>query len=154
MRLRGSTRVFLPSPFLYLLLLVVVFVFSPFRLGPAKFLYEDVAALSIAPSVDSRTLRLAELHRGCHRHTLWQVFLNSLVVVMTTLLGSVLTCSLAGFSFSRLRWRGRDTIFVALLTSLMMPYAVTLIPTFVLWKYLRGITPLCHWSCRPGLAQE
>jgi multiple sugar transport system permease protein len=66
-------------------------------------------------------------------------FLNSMVVVMTTLLGSVLTCSLAGFSFSRLRWRGRDTIFVVLLTSLMMPYAVTLIPTFVLWKYLGGI---------------
>lgn len=66
-------------------------------------------------------------------------FLNTLLVVATTLLGSVLTCSLGAFSFSRLRWRGRDLIFVILLTSLMMPYAVTLIPTFVLWKYLRGI---------------
>jgi multiple sugar transport system permease protein len=66
-------------------------------------------------------------------------FLNTLFIVATTLLGSVLTCSLAAFSFSRLRWRGRDPIFILLLTSLMMPYAVTLIPTFVLWKYLRGI---------------
>ena len=68
-----------------------------------------------------------------------QYFLNSLLVVIATLAGSVLTCSLAAFSFSRLRWHGRDAIFLILLTSLMMPYAVTLIPTFVLWKYLGGI---------------
>ena len=66
-------------------------------------------------------------------------FLNTLTIVGGNLIGVLLICSLAAFSFSRLRWPGRNIIFTMLLTSLMMPYAVVLIPTFILWKYLRGI---------------
>ncbi len=46
---------------------------------------------------------------------------------------------MAAFAFSRLRLAGRDTIFFVLLTSLMIPYAVTLIPTFILWTKLGAI---------------
>ena len=46
-------------------------------------------------------------------------FLNTMVIEVITLTGTLLTCSLAAFSFSRLRWRGRNIIFGILLSGLM-----------------------------------
>ena len=66
-------------------------------------------------------------------------FVNTLVIAVISVLGTVLTCSVAAFSFSRLRWRGRDVVFALLLSGVMLPYAVTLIPTFVMWQELGAI---------------
>jgi multiple sugar transport system permease protein len=66
-------------------------------------------------------------------------FVNTLVIAVISVLGTVLTCSVAAFSFSRLRWRGRDVIFALLLSGVMLPYAVTLIPTFVMWQELGAL---------------
>jgi multiple sugar transport system permease protein len=63
-------------------------------------------------------------------------FANTMVIEVFVVTGTVLTCSLAAFSFARLRWRGRNLVFGLLLTGVMLPYAVTLIPTFVMWGYL------------------
>ena len=63
-------------------------------------------------------------------------FVNTLKIVGGVMCGTLLSSSLAAFSFSRLRWRGRDMIFGLLLTTMMLPYAVTLIPTFILWSRL------------------
>jgi multiple sugar transport system permease protein len=66
-------------------------------------------------------------------------FVNTLVIAVISVLGTVLTCSVAAFSFSRLRWKGRDVIFALLLSGVMLPYAVTLIPTFVMWQELDAL---------------
>lgn len=65
--------------------------------------------------------------------------LNTVVIAVVSVLGTVLTCSIAAFSFSRLRWRGRNIVFAVLLSSVMLPYAVTLIPTFVMWQELGAL---------------
>jgi len=66
-------------------------------------------------------------------------FLNTLTIELFTLSGVLVTSSLAAYSFARLRWKGREAVFGLLLTTLMMPYAVTLIPTFMLWRSLGAI---------------
>lgn len=66
-------------------------------------------------------------------------FINTMLIVAGVEGGVLLTSTLSAFSFARLRWHARDLVFVVLLTSLMLPYAVTLIPTFILWRYLRGV---------------
>ncbi|ACQ79728.1 binding-protein-dependent transport systems inner membrane component [Beutenbergia cavernae DSM 12333] len=63
-------------------------------------------------------------------------FLNTLLLVVLIVPGTVLSCSFAAFSFSRLEWRGRGVAFGLIMTGLMLPYAVTLIPTFVAWQRL------------------
>jgi len=63
-------------------------------------------------------------------------FMNTMIILVPTVLGTVITASLAAYGFSRLRWPGRNLIFSILLTTLMLPYAVTLIPTFLLWSNL------------------
>jgi len=50
--------------------------------------------------------------------------------------GSVLSCSLAAYSFARLRSPGRNLIFMALLATLMLPGAVTIVPTFIVFQKL------------------
>ncbi|MEV0617721.1 carbohydrate ABC transporter permease [Nonomuraea sp. NPDC050404] len=69
----------------------------------------------------------------------WLYFVNTVVIAVISVLGTVLTCSVAAFSFSRLRWRGRNVAFAVLLSGVMLPYAVTLIPTFVMWQELGAL---------------
>ncbi|MEA2512362.1 MAG: multiple sugar transport system permease protein [Thermomicrobiales bacterium] len=63
-------------------------------------------------------------------------FQNTLTILIPSVIGTVVTSSLAAYGFSRLRWPGRDLVFGILMTTLMLPYAVTLIPTFLVWSKL------------------
>lgn len=64
---------------------------------------------------------------------------NTLIITIPALIGQVVTATMAGYAFSRLRWPGRDQIFAVLLATLMLPGAVTLIPVYILFKELRWI---------------
>ena len=59
-------------------------------------------------------------------------YLNSLTVAIAVTLLTILTSALAAFAFARLRFRGRDTLFLIYLATLMIPFTVLLIPNFVL----------------------
>ncbi|MFC5449086.1 carbohydrate ABC transporter permease [Paenibacillus aestuarii] len=66
-------------------------------------------------------------------------FINTMTIELFVTSGVLISSTLAAYSFARLRWPGRDTVFGILLTTLMMPYAVTLIPTFMFWRFLGAI---------------
>lgn len=68
-----------------------------------------------------------------------QYFVNTMIIEAGVVTGTLISSTLAAFAFSRLRWRGRNLVFGILLGSLMLPYAVTLIPTFLLWRELRAL---------------
>jgi multiple sugar transport system permease protein len=70
------------------------------------------------------------------RIPLFQMLLNSFKVSGLTVLGTLFSCSLAGYAFARIRFWGRDVLFVAVLATLMIPNQVTLIPTFLLMRKL------------------
>jgi multiple sugar transport system permease protein len=59
-------------------------------------------------------------------------FLNSFLVTAASVAGNLLFCSLAGYAFARLRFFGRDVLFVVLLATLMVPFQVIMIPTFLI----------------------
>jgi multiple sugar transport system permease protein len=63
-------------------------------------------------------------------------FVNSLVVTGTAVLSNLALCSLAGYAFARLRFFGRELLFVALLATLMVPFQVIMIPTFLIVQHL------------------
>ncbi|MBX3472335.1 MAG: carbohydrate ABC transporter permease [Planctomycetes bacterium] len=65
-----------------------------------------------------------------------RAYVNSLVVAGLVTLGQVLTSALAAYAFARLRFPGRDVLFFGYLATMMVPGAVTMIPTFVLLKNL------------------
>ena len=59
---------------------------------------------------------------------------NSLFVACCVTASNVVLCSLAGYAFAKLRFPGRDAIFLALLSSMMIPWQVNLIPGFLIVK--------------------
>lgn len=66
-------------------------------------------------------------------------YLNTALIVSVCLAGTVFTSTLCAYAFSRLRWPGRDRVFYIILTSMMLPPAVTLIPTFIGWTAVHGV---------------
>ena len=63
-------------------------------------------------------------------------FLNSAIYALTTVTGNLLFCSLAAYAFARMRFAGKNVLFVVFLATLMVPYQVLLIPTFLIVKRL------------------
>jgi multiple sugar transport system permease protein len=64
---------------------------------------------------------------------------NSFVIAALSVVGNVLSCSLAAYAFARLKFRGRNFWFAIMLGTLMIPYHVTLIPQYVLFLNLGWI---------------
>lgn len=62
--------------------------------------------------------------------------LNTIIILVSSTFGAILTATLAAFGFSRVKWKGRDVIFLVILSSMMLPGAVTLIPQFIGWRTL------------------
>ncbi|MGW2144033.1 carbohydrate ABC transporter permease [Nonomuraea bangladeshensis] len=67
---------------------------------------------------------------------------NTVIVAVAAVLGHVVLCSLAGYGFARLRFRGRGVAFTALMATIMVPTQVLMIPTFLLFKNLGLIDTL------------
>lgn len=61
-------------------------------------------------------------------------FENTLFMAVATALGVLITSSLAGYAFARMRFPGRDALFIILLSTMMVPFEVTLIPNFILMR--------------------
>lgn len=141
--LRSSTRSALKRLIVHLLLLLVVIATSlplvymvstslkpdgteyqfPIRWIPERFAWENYeTALNAIPTL---------------------TFLrNTLVIAGVSLVGELLTASLAAYGFARLRFPGRDGFFTLMLGTLMMPYFVTMIPLFVLYRTLGWVNTL------------
>ncbi len=61
---------------------------------------------------------------------------NSVVLVVWNVVGQVISCTLIAYGFARLRFPGRDALFLVLLATLMVPRQVTLVPQFILFAKL------------------
>jgi multiple sugar transport system permease protein len=69
-------------------------------------------------------------------------YLNTLVVTVVVVAGNLLFCSLAGYAFARIKFFGRDVVFILLLATLMIPFQVIMIPTFLIVRKLGLIDTL------------
>jgi multiple sugar transport system permease protein len=65
-----------------------------------------------------------------------RMMLNSLIVTLISVIGSLTVASLAAYAFSRLKFRGRELTFMVLLSAMMIPGQLTIIPVFILMRSL------------------
>ena len=61
---------------------------------------------------------------------------NTLTICFFGVLGCLVSCSLVAYGFSRIEWPGRDALFFLLLATMMLPAQVTMIPSFLLFRWL------------------
>ncbi len=66
-------------------------------------------------------------------------FRNSAIIATLNTAGVIVSSSLVAYAFARLRFRGRDRLFILLLSTMMLPGLVVMIPTFIMYKYLHWI---------------
>jgi multiple sugar transport system permease protein len=62
--------------------------------------------------------------------------LNTLKIAIPSVMGTLLSCSLVGYGFARIRAPGRDFLFYICLSTMMVPWAVTMVPVFIMFKNL------------------
>jgi multiple sugar transport system permease protein len=115
---------------------------------------------SLRPAAESYKLPPAWLPTEWHFENYAAVFgssvpivafaLNSIKITLLVTIGQLITCSMAGFAFARLRFPGRNLLFILLLASLMVPGQVTIIPIFIIMRRLGLVDN--HWAIiLPGL---
>jgi multiple sugar transport system permease protein len=90
---------------------------QPFRWIPAEFRWENYGRITaLLP--------------------FWRYTINTSLVTGLVLVGTLLSCSLAAFGFSRIQFRGRDTVFALCLSTMMLPGQVTMIPLYMFFAKL------------------
>jgi multiple sugar transport system permease protein len=69
-------------------------------------------------------------------------FINSTIVSLVCVVANLVFCSMAGYAFARLRFRGSGVLLAVMLGTLLIPYQLTLIPTFIIMEKLGLIDTL------------
>lgn len=67
---------------------------------------------------------------------------NSIIITFTVVICSTFTSSMAAFAFSKLRFPGKDAIFLMLLSTMMVPFVVLLVPQFIIFSKIKWIDTL------------
>ncbi|GIH16565.1 sugar ABC transporter permease [Rugosimonospora africana] len=91
------------------------------------------------PRIIPNTFQVANYGRIFSDTDLGKYLLNSVVIVIPSMVGQVVASSFAGYALARLRAPGRRVWFVITLCTLMIPYEATIVPTFVMFRYLGWI---------------
>jgi multiple sugar transport system permease protein len=79
------------------------------------------------------------------RAPLWRYTLNSMIYAVLSTLGVLVSSIPVAYALSRLRWKGRDAVFLLVLATMMLPAQVTAVPLYVMWSKLHlvgGLAPL------------
>ena len=119
---------------LYAILLVgVIIAIIPFYwMGAASLMTRSETTLRrIVPAVP-QWINYAEAWQEADFS---KYFINSVIITIVTLTGQIVTAVLSGYAFARIRFWGRDTLFALLLSTMMVPSMVVMIPNF---RMVRG----------------
>lgn len=132
----SPTRLSLPARVLLQigLLLGAVIMLSPFLVMLLVSLLPTQAFL--ARDFSPENFSLANYFATFEQVPFARFYFNSAFVTVSVTVLQILIASLAAFAFARLRFRGRDAIFLFYLATLMIPFPVTLIPNFLIVKNL------------------
>jgi multiple sugar transport system permease protein len=94
------------------------------------------AIFEVTPTFIPKHLELHNFIDALEAQPFGRFFVNSAIVTIANMIGVLLTSSLCAYGFSRIDWPGRDRIFGLMLTALMLPFAVVMIPQFIGWRTL------------------
>jgi len=133
----GRRRPRLPfSPWHLVLLPATLVLIFPFVWLVVTSLQTPAEALHFPPVLIPRTIRFANYPDALAAAPFGRFFINSSVVAVVTVVSNLVLCSLAGYAFARLRFLGRGALFVVIMATLMVPFQVTMIPQFIITKWL------------------
>ncbi len=119
-----------------LLLTVGLFFMFPFIWSISTSLKPLGDLFEVRPSLIPSEVRWENYREVFETVPFVQFYFNTIFVTIARALGQVFIASMAAFAFAQLRFPGRDLVFVALLTGLMVPEQVLMIPRYVIMRQL------------------
>lgn len=70
----------------------------------------------------------------------WVYLKNSLIIAILSIIGTLVSSTPAAYGFAKVQWPGRDFVFIIVLSTMMLPFQVTMIPLFLIF------TEVLHWG--------
>lgn len=92
--------------------------------------------MQIPPTIFPKSLRLDGYKGVLAALPFARVYVNTIIVTVITVLGQIVFCSMAAYAFARLRFRGKNVIFVILLSVLMVPSQIFIMPQYLIMQKL------------------
>jgi multiple sugar transport system permease protein len=124
------------SPWHLVLIPASVVMLFPFYWLVVTSLETSSEALHFPPVLWPHVLRFANYGDALASAPFTRFFVNSTIVAVLTVLCNLVLCTLAGYAFARFRFLGRTALFAVILATLMVPFQVTMVPQFILVKWL------------------
>jgi multiple sugar transport system permease protein len=130
------------TAFTYMLLITgAIAMLIPFVSMISSSLKTDPEIQQVPPTIIPRTVQWHNYADalGKDKMDLASTLPNTVVISVCCVLGQIISSSLVGFGFARFRFRGRNALFLIMLSTMMLPAQVTMIPLFVLFRWLGWI---------------
>ncbi|MFC5530707.1 carbohydrate ABC transporter permease [Cohnella yongneupensis] len=124
----------------YVLLLAGCFVFlMPLAWLLSTSLKADAGIFDMPPKWIPDPLQWDNYSKAVHTFPFFRYTMNTVFVTLMSMIGALLSSSFISYAFARLRWPGRDAWFIVMLSTMMLPTQITMIPLFILFKELGWI---------------
>ncbi len=124
------------SPWHLVLIPATIVLIFPFVWLIITSIETPAEALHFPPILTPHQLDFSNYPQALQEEPFARFFINSAVVAVATVSSNLVLCSLAGYAFARFRFLGRGLLFVLIMTTLMVPFQVTMIPQFIITKWL------------------
>ena len=134
-RMRGGRRLYRAVLYTLLGAGAVAMIF-PFLWMLSTSFQSDGALLVPPPRLIPSPIETGNYAKIAEAFPLWRFLLNSVVVAVVSTVLQVATSAMAAYAFARLRFPGRDALFLLYIATLMIPLQVTIMPLFVEMRYL------------------
>ena len=135
-----SKRQLVSQVLVYILLLAVGFLLAvPFIWLISSSLKTETDAFAIPPSFIPNPVQWSNYVVGLTEFPFVRSTINTMILVVWVMVGTVLSGSLVAYGFARVRFPGRTALFILVLSTMMIPSHVTLIPQYLLFRQLEWL---------------
>ncbi len=116
--------------------LIVVVMVLPFAWMLSTSLKSQEYILQATPQLIPDPITAESYVQLAERIDIFRIFFNSAFVAIMTTFGQIFVSAMAAYAFARMEWRGRNTVFLLYLATMMIPAVVLVIPQFILVRSL------------------
>ena len=125
-----------------LLTLVAVYFLAPFVYMLFTTFKTEAEAIAYPPKLFPEKWLFGNFKEAWEAQPFGTYLLNSILVTVGTTAGQVLSCSLVAYGFARYNFKGKNILFMILLSTMMIPWDVTMIPQYMEFKMFGWINTL------------
>ncbi len=126
-------RYFKKGIVLLVITILAIIYFWPILTMLISSFKETKKFFDLQSSIFPRTLYFGNYPQVFEMIPFWTYLKNTLIITLSCVVGIILSVTLVGYGFSRIQWKGRDVVFYLVLSTMMVPFFVTIIPLFTMF---------------------